>query len=160
DFLQYVSQKLRHQFWHALPAELADWYQKIAQPKLRGIETENKYAALKGKRAAVVLYSYYPADPRPRREAEALASAGMEIDLICLRENASELARETINGVSVRRVPIPRRRDSKLTYILQYGSFLAFCAGTLAYRAVRKRYHLVHVHNMPDVLVFSALVPK
>ncbi len=30
----------------------------------------------------------------------------------------------------------------------------------LAGRALKRRYDLVHVHNMPDVLVFSALVPK
>jgi glycosyltransferase involved in cell wall biosynthesis len=33
-------------------------------------------------------------------------------------------------------------------------------AAILAGRAFRRRYDLVHVHNMPDVLVFSALVPK
>ena len=30
----------------------------------------------------------------------------------------------------------------------------------LAFRSLRRRFALVHVHNMPDVLVFSALVPK
>jgi glycosyltransferase involved in cell wall biosynthesis len=115
---------------------------------------------LKGKRAAVVLYSFYPADPRPRREAEAVARAGMQVDLVCLRQKPEEPTRETINGVNVLRVPIPRRRDSKLTYLLQYSSFLAFSTVLLAFRSWRKRYDLVHVHNMPDVLVFSALVPR
>src|SRR5206468_505000 len=30
----------------------------------------------------------------------------------------------------------------------------------LAVRSMRRRYHVVYVHNMPDVLVLSALVPK
>ncbi|MBV8376383.1 MAG: glycosyltransferase [Verrucomicrobia bacterium] len=33
-------------------------------------------------------------------------------------------------------------------------------ASKLIGRAVRRRYDLVHIHNMPDVLVFSALLPK
>jgi hypothetical protein len=32
-------------------------------------------------RIASVLFSYYPADPRPRREAEALVEAGMSVDV-------------------------------------------------------------------------------
>src|SRR5262249_21545284 len=67
---------------------------------------------------------------------------------------------EVINGVTVRRIPMRRRRDSRLTYMLQYGSFITLCTFILAYRSLWKRYDLVHVHNMPDVLVFSALVPK
>jgi glycosyltransferase involved in cell wall biosynthesis len=113
-----------------------------------------------GQRAAVLLYSHYPSDPRPRREAEALADAGMEVDLICLLEEPGQPACETINGVNVRRVPIRRRRGGKVTYILQYVSFVGLCLVHLAWRSLRKRYDLVHVHNMPDFLVFGALVPK
>ena len=47
-------------------------------------------STLLGKRAAVVLYSTYPSDPRPRRAAEALVEEGMVVDLICLTENEKE----------------------------------------------------------------------
>ena len=33
-------------------------------------------------------------------------------------------------------------------------------AGLLAWRSLRQRYDLVYIHNMPDVLVLSALIPK
>ena len=115
---------------------------------------------LSGKRAAVVLFSYYPADPRPRRAAETLVGEGMTVELICLREGEKDLARETVNGVDVRRVPLRRRRGGVLGYVLQYASFLVMALGILAARAMTRRYHLVHVHNMPDFLVLSALVPK
>ena len=36
------------------------------------------------------MYSYYATDPRPKREAESLARAGMEVDVICLRRDSSE----------------------------------------------------------------------
>src|SRR6185312_5770487 len=47
-----------------------------------------------------------------------------------------------------------------LSYIGQYSSFLLTSLVYLAFRSLTRRYDFVHVHNMPDVLVFSALVPK
>lgn len=161
EFLKYLSQKFANQFWQTKPGMVADWYQASCRtaPSL-ATEPNAPRAIFRDKKAAVLLYSYYPSDPRPRREAEALASAGMEVDLICLRQKPDDPACETINGVNVSRLPLRRRRDGKLTYLWQYGYFVALCATTLLYRSLRKRYDLVHVHNMPDVLVFSALVPK
>jgi glycosyltransferase involved in cell wall biosynthesis len=107
----------------------------------------------------VVAFSHYPADPRPRRAAEALIREGMEVDVVCLRD-AGAPARERVNGVRVLRLPVPRSRGGAVTYVLEYAAFVAACAAILAARAAFRRYDLVHVHNMPDVLVASALVPK
>ncbi|HMH54137.1 MAG TPA: glycosyltransferase family 4 protein [Candidatus Acidoferrum sp.] len=115
---------------------------------------------LRGKRAAVVLFSYYPMDPRPRRAAEALVNEGMKVDLICLREASTDPKQETVNGVEIRRVPLRRRRGGVLGYLWQYATFLVVALGILAARSLTRRYHLVHVHNMPDILVLSALIPK
>jgi len=115
---------------------------------------------LKDKRAAVVLYSYYPGDPRPRRAAEALVSAGMEVELICLQEKDTEPLREVIDGVKVQRTRLRKNRSGKLAYFVQYARFLISSFVFLTRRSLRHRYDLVHVHNMPDVLVFAALIPK
>jgi glycosyltransferase involved in cell wall biosynthesis len=115
---------------------------------------------LRGKRAAVVLFSYYPGDPRPRRAAEALVEEGMKVDLVCLRESRTDAKREMVNGVDVRRVPLRRRRGGIFGYVFQYATFLASALGILAARSLTRRYDLVHVHNMPDILVLSALTPK
>ncbi len=116
---------------------------------------------LRGKRAAVVLFSHYPSDPRPRRAAEALVRAGVEIDLICLQEDEQQPRRETVNGINVYRAPVKRKRAGKLQYITQYAAFILIAFFYLAFRSLRRRrYDFVHVHNMPDILVFSALIPK
>ena len=114
----------------------------------------------RGRRAAMVVFSYYPADPRPRRAAEALVKEGMSVELICLREAGGDPKRERVNGVDVHRVRLRRRRGGSLGYLLQYAAFLAAVGGILGARSLRRRYDLVYVHNMPDVLVLGALVPK
>src|SRR6266550_3858734 len=113
-----------------------------------------------GKRVAAVVYSTYPADPRPRRAAEALAKEGAIVEVLCLRETDEEPRHESFNGVDIIRIPMKRRRGGKLSYFVQYGLFILLSGAALAWRACKRRYDLVHVHNMPDILVFSALVPK
>jgi glycosyltransferase involved in cell wall biosynthesis len=107
----------------------------------------------------MVTYSPYPADPRVRREAEALAEAGMSVDVICITDGFGN-KKENVHGVNVCRLPFSRRRAGKLRYAWEYGCFLFKVFFTLTYQYVRKRYDIVHVHNMPDVLVFCALVPR
>jgi glycosyltransferase involved in cell wall biosynthesis len=117
------------------------------------------YGQLRGKRVAMVMYSSYPEDPRPRRAIDALRSVGMTVDLICLDQGNSH-KRETADDLSVLRVPMKHRRGGKLTYLLQYGSFILISSLVFAWRSLTRRYDLVYVHNMPDILVVSALVPK
>ena len=82
------------------------------------------------------------------------------IDVICLRESAKEPRRQTVNGVNILRVPMKRHRGGKMSYVNQYAGFILTSFACLAFRSLTRRYDFVHVHNMPDLLVFSALVPK
>jgi glycosyltransferase involved in cell wall biosynthesis len=44
--------------------------------------------------------------------------------------------------------------------VAQYAWFIISAFVRLTWRSLDRRFSLVHIHNMPDVLVFSALVPK
>lgn len=168
--LEHVSKQYSGQYWNALPHTVTTWYKSVMQPatvsagskdaQRVGGTSARSTAPLRGKKAAVLLYSTYPADPRPRRATEALVEAGMEVDLICLRQGADQPAVENVGGVNVRRLPFTHRRGGKFEYVAQYAAFLLSSFFILGWRALRKRYSLVHVHNMPDVLAFSALIPK
>ena len=112
-----------------------------------------------GKRVAMVTFSPYPFDPRPRRAVDALVGEGASVDLICLGdENAPR--RERLNGINVLRVPVRHDRRGKFAYFYRYSAFLLIASVIFAMRTVKRRYDLVYVHNMPDILVLSALVPK
>jgi glycosyltransferase involved in cell wall biosynthesis len=117
-------------------------------------------ARLRGKRAAVIVFSYYPSDTRVVRAAEAMSRAGMNVDLLCLQQVAQEPCRDRINGVEVFRINLKKRRTGKLTYASQYLAFLVLSFFWLSRRCLVRRYDVVHVHNMPDFLVFCATVAK
>lgn len=107
----------------------------------------------------MVMYSSYPDDPRPRRAIDALIGEGMKVDLICLGQSDSPNG-VTPDAISVLRVPIKHRRGGRFAYAFQYGSFLLISILVVALRSFTRRYDLVYVHNMPDILIMSALVPK
>jgi glycosyltransferase involved in cell wall biosynthesis len=114
---------------------------------------------LAGKRAGMVVFSPYPADPRPRRAVDALLKEGMRVDLICEGDETSP-KREILGRLEILRIPIKHRRGGVLSYAYQYSAFILISAAILAWRSFRGRYDLVYVHNMPDILVLSALLPK
>jgi glycosyltransferase involved in cell wall biosynthesis len=116
-------------------------------------------SSLNAKRVAMITFSPYPSDPRPRRAVEALIDAGMSVDLICLAEDQAP-RREKQDALDVTRLPITHRRGGGLSYAYQYSALLSISASILAVRSLKRRYSIVYVHNMPDFLVFSALVPK
>jgi glycosyltransferase involved in cell wall biosynthesis len=114
---------------------------------------------------AMLAHTYYLRDPRVRREAEALADKGFEVHMICLSEDhkahmGSEPERAIVNGVQIHRLPVRRRRGGPLRYLYEYLAVGILGAVKLARLHFRRRLDVVHVHNMPDILVLAALIPR
>jgi glycosyltransferase involved in cell wall biosynthesis len=107
----------------------------------------------------MVSFSPYPADPRPRRAVDTLLDDGMSVDLICLN-NGEGAHREVSGKLNILRLPIEHRRGNKFSYLYNYGAFIFLAGSIFALRSIRRRYDLVYVHNMPDILVLSSVVPK
>jgi len=114
---------------------------------------------LQGKRVGLVVFSPYPFDPRPHRTADVLVRQGMSVDYICVADGKAPW-REGTNGINVLRVPVNHQRGGKLDYAWQYSAFILSSAAILAARSLRRRYDLIFINNMPDILVVSALLPK
>ena len=55
------------------------------------------------------MFSHYPSDPRPRREAEALMRQGAAVEVICLQNSEAEPCEETFNNVQITRVRLKKR---------------------------------------------------
>jgi glycosyltransferase involved in cell wall biosynthesis len=121
------------------------------------VKTEYKH--LRGKKAGLVVLSSYPFDARPRRAADALVRQGMSVDYICAADGKAPWHEKT-NGLNVFRVPIEHQRGGTLAYAYEYSAFTLAAAAILAARSQRRRYDLIYINNMPDILVVSALLPK
>jgi glycosyltransferase involved in cell wall biosynthesis len=108
----------------------------------------------------MIAYTNYEIDPRVIRAAEAAAEAGFDVDCIVLRR-AGQPAEEMVRGVRVMRLPQERYRGrSRAGYLLAYLTFFLRCFVASTRLFVSRRYRVIHVNNMPDVLVFSVLIPR
>jgi glycosyltransferase involved in cell wall biosynthesis len=111
-------------------------------------------------RVAMLAYAFYESDTRIQQYATALAARGDSVDIIALRKEGTS-AFEVLNGVNVYR--IQRRTVNErgpFDYLFRILRFLMVSAWVLAKKHLSKPYKVVHVHNVPDFLVFGALVPK
>jgi glycosyltransferase involved in cell wall biosynthesis len=107
----------------------------------------------------MVVYSYYPFDPRVRKEVRALVAKGHTVEVICLRDEG-ENKREVVDGATIHRLSLSVRKGGYLTYGYQYILFLlmSFCLLTRLF--LKYKFDVIHIHSLPDFQVFVAIVPK
>lgn len=105
-------------------------------------------------------YTNYLTDPRPRREAEALAERGDVVDFISLAEHGRPRM-EIVNNVRLIRLSQVRYRgESGIRYLTGYLWFFLVAMFRVTVFYVQKNYDVIYVHTMPDFMVFVALIPK
>jgi glycosyltransferase involved in cell wall biosynthesis len=109
----------------------------------------------------MVVHSHYPiGEPRVEREAKALIQRGYQVDVICLRNN-QEKPFERVDGVDIFRLPVQRHRGRGPAFqMIEYLVFFVLAFFRLSFLYLQRRYNNVQIHNLPDFLVFAALVPK
>jgi len=109
----------------------------------------------------MVAYTEYQHDARVRREAEALAHTGRyQVSILVLKTGERPLTSE-IAGVRV--VEVNQAKYSggnKLFYISSYFQFFSRCLSVCTWLFLKGRVDFIHVHNMPDFLVFAAILPR
>ena len=114
-----------------------------------------------GRRVCMLVYSFYESDNRVLRYARALRDHGDEVDVIALSADDNLPAFEVYEGVNLHRIQRRVRNEQrKFTYLWRLVRFCLNSALVLGRLQLKRKYDLVHVHNVPDFLVFSALVPK
>lgn len=110
-------------------------------------------------RLCMLTHSIYQRDSRVRRYAEYLAEDNMLVDVICLASDRGELPRERKN-IMIYPIPLTRSRREGFLHAMEW-LYSVFLMGLyLTWLDIRYRYDLVHVHNMPDFIVFCALLPR
>jgi glycosyltransferase involved in cell wall biosynthesis len=105
----------------------------------------------------MVVFNNYVMDPRVRREAEALAERGDSVDCVCLSQGDVK----ELNGVRLFYLTARKYRGNSLLFLLlQYIQFFCYAFIKISIEHLRKPYHIVQAHTMPDFLIFAGLIPK
>jgi len=149
-FLRRVSQGYGGSYFHDLPRVVARHVRKIQAPQARS-----------PRQVCMVVYNGYEHDNRVRRYAETLARRGDRVSVYSRASPAHPVGADELNGVHVFRLFQPRSdRHGKLDYILDYSRFWWRAFRMMQARHFPRGCDLVHVHNMPEALVFAAVCLK
>lgn len=110
----------------------------------------------------MVTHSFYESDNRVIRYAETLARRGDTVEVLALRRAPTIAKEEVIRGVRVLRIQdrFTKNQQSSSSFLWPLVRFLFVSSWCLMLRHLRKRFDVVHVHNIPDFLVFAAWLPK
>lgn len=127
---------------------------KVNKPMPRVQERDSKPMRV----CMVVLQDYY-SDPRVRRYAESLAEAGAEVDILCTK---CSVPRPPGYSPRIKVYPIPIAHDSSsiLSYLWEYSASFLFFGFRIIPLHLRRNFHVIHSHNMPDFLIFTAWLPR
>ncbi len=150
--LTYVAERYSGRFWHALPREVASYVRSLPEPPRHR----------RPRRIAMVSHSVYLRDNRILRYAHALRDDGHDVEVLALRGSPDLPRKETVNGVRVYSLQDRFSKDGQ-----GVGGILKTTLGLLwkstwhlAREHHRRPYDLIHVHNVPDFLVWSAFYPR
>ena len=151
EFLRYARAKYGDTCWHTLPREVSRYYCDkipVAQRNTR-------------RKICMIAYTGYEGDSRVRRYAETLAQRGDMVDVISLRVPSVEAVGGKLNGVTIHHIDRHDKNESSpWAYVMGYMSFLFRASVKITRLHAREHYDVIHVHNIPDFLVFAAWYPK
>ncbi len=156
EFLTYIKDRYKDQYWHALPRDMAKFWQfQCSKDSFMSTLKKSK------KRACMLYYMKFKGSAILYREAKALRDKGFEVDIICLRESKDEKVIQSYDGLNL--FFIQSRPTSEQKAALYFLRLIFFCIKSffvISYLGLKKRYDIVHVTAPPDIIVFSTLIPK
>ena len=104
----------------------------------------------------MLAYAHYINDARIKCYVRSLEAEGHSVDVVALRSDG-ETEKEVRPSGTIFRVMDKYQGQSGLMYLWSY---LKFFLRALFFLLRHRRYDVVHVHNMPNALVFAAIGPK
>jgi glycosyltransferase involved in cell wall biosynthesis len=107
----------------------------------------------------MLAYAHYISDARIKNYVRTLEDQGHRVDVIALRCNGEVAVEERRSGTTFR-IMAKYQGENPLMYVWSYLKFFLKSSFLLASHSFGHRYHVVHIHNMPNALVFAAIVPK
>jgi glycosyltransferase involved in cell wall biosynthesis len=111
-------------------------------------------------KVCMVAYAYYFTDARIKAYVKSLLARNSQVDVISLREPGNARRYETRGLLNLYYVSSKFMGANRLKYVLSYIVFFLQALVRLSVMHFKRRYDVVHVHNMPNFIVFAAVVPR
>jgi glycosyltransferase involved in cell wall biosynthesis len=110
----------------------------------------------------MIAYAFYEGNSRIQQYATALAKRGDTVDVICLgkSEYRSVDSDQGVNIHGIQNRSLHEEGPGRFGYAWRVLLFLFRSAITLTRMHLKNRFDVIHVHSVPDFLVFAAVVPK
>lgn len=113
---------------------------------------------MKEKNVCIISKFLYDNDTRLQQQAKTLNSAGAKVDVLCLTNNQSN--RRNDNGITIFGIIKPSPKETILKYAWSTFKFALAAFLRLQKLAFKKKYDLIVVHTLPELLVFIAVLQK
>jgi glycosyltransferase involved in cell wall biosynthesis len=104
-------------------------------------------------------YAEYFRDARIKRYVKSIETSGGSVDVLTLREEQGK-KRERVGNCNLFFLTAKYQGQSRIRYVFAYLKYFLACFYRLTALSTKFRYTAVHVHNMPNALVFAAIVPR
>jgi glycosyltransferase involved in cell wall biosynthesis len=112
-------------------------------------------------KVCMIAYTSYPFDNRVRREAETLAAQGRYDVMLLVPKDGAVPKTYSLDGVTVKEHNMRQYQGkSKINYMLSYCLFVFLASFSFSKLFFLRKLDIIHVHNMPDFLVFAAILPR
>ena len=112
------------------------------------------------KNVLMLAYTLYSIDARIRREAETLVSHGHRVSIVVPREHDRPSGYE-MDGVKIRELNISKYQGkSTARYLLSYIWYTLSASLICLSMLFQEKPDVIHVHNMPNFLIFAGLIPR
>lgn len=112
----------------------------------------------RNRKICMVAYAEYFNDARIKGYVNSLLKGGFSVDIFCLFDNYSGSV--NTKNLFIKFLGNKYQGKSKKLYLFSYLLFLVKSFFFLSIYSIKNRYPVIHVHNQPDFLVFSAIIPK
>ena len=149
DFLEQLRTEYTGRYWAALPREVAAYCRHFRPKQTRP-----------PRRVVMLAYSFYNYDGRMRHYAETLARRGDHVQVLSLgsEEQVKKRQWETLNGVEFLCLQSRASNESsKWSHAWRLNLFFFRALAQLSPQNQPHGCDLLHVHNIPDFLVFAGL---
>jgi len=119
------------------------------------------YGNITGKHILIIVENLpVPFDRRVWQEATTLKESGAEVSIICPIMKGYTARYERLEGIDIYRHPLATEASGALGYLLEYGSAIFWWYYLSTKIFFKKRFHVIHGCNPPDLIFVVAMFFK